>query len=228
MGVTSAVSNRAFHLVLGVNTEGSKDLLGIWSTENEGASFWAQVLTDLQNRGVRDILIACVDGLTGFPEAISSVFPKTDVQLCIVHMVRNSTRYISYKERKAVCADLKNIYAAATVEKAEQELVNFKKLWDVRYPAISKSCERNWQNIILFFSFAEELRRAIYTTNAIESLNMSLRKTTKTRGSFPSEEAAIKLLYLGVKKAAKKWTMPIRNWGLAHSQLAIKYQNRLN
>lgn len=222
------VINKAIYLALGVNTEGHKELLGMWAEENEGAKFWMNVLTDIQNRGTKDVLIACVDGLTGFPEAIESVFPKTEVQLCIVHMIRNSTKYISYKERKEVCADLKNIYGAPTVEVAKNELQLFKEKWDTKYPAIARSWERRWENVIPFFQYSESIRKVIYTTNAIESLNMSIRKTTKTRGSFPSDEAAFKLLYLGVKKASKKWTMPIRNWGQAYNQLAIHFDGRLN
>jgi putative transposase len=222
------VINKAIYLALGVNMDGKKEILGMWSQENEGAKFWLNVLTDLQSRGVQDILISCVDGLKGFPEAIESVFPNSDVQTCIVHMIRNSLKYISYKERKSVATDLKLIYKAPTLEVAKEGLSVFKKKWNKSYPAISRMWENNWENIIPFFQYTEDIRKAIYTTNAIESINRSIRKTTKVRGSFPNDESAFKLLYLGLKKASQKWNMPIRNWGQAISQLEIHFEGRVS
>jgi len=221
------VINKHIYLVLAVNMEGNKELLGMWVQQNEGAKFWLQVITDLKNRGLEDIFIACVDGLKGFPEAINSVYPKTEVQLCIVHMIRNSLRFVSYKQRKKIADDLKKIYGAPTEEKAKSELEEFGKIWDGSYPTISKMWKSHWENIIPFFAYAPEIRRVIYTTNAIESLNMSLRKVTKTRGSFPNDDAAFKLLYLGIRNASKKWTMPIRNWGMAVQQFSILFGDRV-
>jgi transposase-like protein len=182
---SGAVQNQAVYVALGVNLEGQKDLLGLWIGETEGAKFWLNVLTELRNRGVRDILIACVDGLKGFPEAIENLFPQTQVQLCIVHMVRNSLRYVSWKERKAIARDLRTIYAAPTAEAAEQALEAFAARWDKRFPSISKSWRENWQRVIPFFAYPPEIRKAIYTTNAIESINATLRKVTRKRGAFP-------------------------------------------
>jgi putative transposase len=198
------VINKAIHLALGVNLAGKKELLGLWMTQNESAKFWLQVLTELQNRGIKDILIACVDGLTGFPDAIEAVFPKTQVQLCIVHMVRNSLNYVSYKDRKAVAADLKLIYTAATDKEAEQRWVEFAETWDAQYPTISKSWMNHWGRIIPFFAFPSEIRRAIYTTNAIESMNMTLRKVLKNHRAFPTDESAMKVIYLAIGNIAKK------------------------
>ncbi len=206
---------------------GRKDVLGIWIEKNEGAKFWLSVFTELKNRGVQDVLIACVDGLKGLPEAIEAVFPLAEIQLCIVHMVRNSTKFVSYKDYKKITTDLKSIYRAATVEQAEEALKDFEEAWDDRYPMISKSWRSNWSNVIPFFAYSAEIRKAIYTTNAIESLNNSLRKVTKTRNSFPSDEAAIKLLYMGLKNIMKKWTMPIRNWSLAIHQFSIRFEGRI-
>lgn len=225
--VDSRVQNRCVYIAIGVNLEGRKETLGLWTAENEGAKFWLSVLTELNNRGVSDILIACVDGLKGFPEAIESVFPKTMVQICIVHQIRNSLNFVSYKDRKAVAADLKPIYTAATSEEALFELEVFSEKWDSRYPLISKSWRANWSRIEPMFQFPAEIRRAIYTTNVIESINMSLRKITKTRASFPSEEAAFKLIWLGLQNIEKKWTMPIRDWRLAVQQFAIIFDGRL-
>lgn len=210
-----------------MNLEGKKETLGLWTSETEGAKFWLSVLTELQNRGVRDILIACVDGLKGFPDAIESVFPRAIVQICIVHQIRNSLNFVSYKDRKQVAQDLKPIYTAATIEEALIELEQFAEKWDARYPLISKSWRANWLRIEPMFGFPAEIRRAIYTTNVIESLNMSLRKITKTRAAFPSEEAAFKLIWLGLQNIEKKWTMPIRDWRLALQQLAIIFEGRL-
>jgi putative transposase len=225
--VDGRVQNRCIYLAIGVNLEGKKETLGLWTAENEGAKFWLGVLTELQNRGVRDILIACVDGLKGFPEAIESVFPQTLVQICIVHQIRNSLNFVSYKDRKQIAADLKPIYTAATAEEALSELELFAEKWDRKYPLISKSWRANWVRIEPMFQFPSEIRRAIYTTNVIESLNMSLRKITKTRAAFPSEEAAFKLIWLGLQNIEKKWTMPIRDWRLALQQFAIIFEGRL-
>lgn len=221
------VSNKAVHLALGVTMEGHKEVLGMWVAENEGSKFWLQVVTELKNRGVEDIFIACVDGLKGFPEAIETVFPRTQVQLCIVHMVRNSLRYVSWKQRKEVAADLKTIYQAATVEQAEMNLAAFKAKWDETHPSIGQSWRRNWERIIPFFDYPAEIRKVIYTTNAIESLNMSLRKVTKNRGSFPNDAAMFKLLYLALNNIAKKWTMPIRDWKAALNRFSILFEDRM-
>lgn len=221
------VSNKAIYLAIGVNLSGLKEVLGMWTSDTEGAKFWLSIITELKNRGLKDIYIACVDGLKGFPEAIETVFPKTQVQLCLVHLMRNSLAYVSYKDRKAVAADLKAIYDAATAEEAETHLEEFAAKWDFRYPLIAKSWRANWSRIIPMFGYPEEIRRAIYTTNAIESLNMSLRKVIKTRASFPNEEAAFKLLYLALKNIAKKWTMPIKNWSVAMNQFAIIFEGRV-
>ena len=222
------VINKAFYLVLGVTLDGQKELLGIWISQNEGAKFWHSVLIELKNRGVEDILIACVDGLTGFPEAIEAVYPKTQVQLCIVHMVRNSLRYVSWKARKAVAADLKAIYGAKTLEEAELALASFSEKWDKQYPSISKSWETKWTNITPFFGYPEDIRRAIYTTNAIESINMSLRKVIKNKRVFPTDEAALKQLYLALRNISKKWTMPIHNWKDAMNCFMIMFAERLS
>jgi putative transposase len=222
-----AVRVKAVYLALGINLAGEKELLGIWIAQTEGAKFWLQVVTELKNRGVQDIFIACVDGLKGFPEAIEAVFPKTAVQLCIVHMVRYSLNYVSWKLRKAVAADLRNIYAAATVEEAETRLDAFEEKWGEDYPSIVQSWRRNWERIIPFFDYPPEIRRIIYTTNAIESVNMSLRKITKNRGSFPSDEALLKLFYLALKNISQKWTMPIRDWKAALNRFTIQFDDRM-
>lgn len=221
------VQNRCIYLAIGVNLEGKKETLGLWSAENEGAKFWLSVLTELSNRGVKDIFIACVDGLKGFPEAIEAVFPNTVTQVCIVHQIRNSLAFISYKDRKQVAADLKPIYTAATEDEALFALEEFSEKWNAKYPIISKSWTANWSKINPMFSFGQEIRRAVYTTNVIESLNFSLRKITKTRTAFPSEEAAIKLIWLGLQNIEKKWTMPIQNWSLAMNQFAIIFEGRM-
>ena len=213
--------NKALYLALGINMEGRKEVLGFYLSENEGAKFWLGVLTDLKNRGVQDIFIACMDGLTGFPDAVRAVYPAAKVQLCIVHMVRNSTKYVSYKDLKAVCHDLKQIYTAVNEEEALEALEDFGKNWNSKYPMIQRSWEAHWDDLNEFFAYPEEIRRVIYTTNAIESLNASLRKVTKNRAAFPDDEAIMKIMYLAIQKASKKWTMPIRNWGLALNQFAI-------
>ncbi len=220
------IVNKAVYLAVGVGLDGMKDVLGIWIAKSEGAKFWLQVFTELKNQGMNDVLIACVDGLQGLPEAIESVFPQAEVQLCIVHVVRNSLKFVSYKDRKEIAADLKNIYRAPTVEQAEEALGDFQEAWDSRYPMISKSWQNNWSRIIPFFAYSEEIRRVIYTTNAIESLNNSLRKVIKNRNSFPNDEAAIKLLYMALENIKKKWTMPIRNWSLAIHQFSIHFEGR--
>jgi len=221
------VINKSAYLALGITLEGIKDVLGIWLEQTEGAKFWMKIMTELKNRGIQDIYIACVDGLKGFPDAIEALFPKTEVQLCIVHMVRNSLRFVSWKNRKQVAGDLKAIYQAATEDEASMRLDEFGEKWDDRYPTISKSWRLNWQRLIPFFAYPAEIRRIIYTTNAIESLNNSLKKTIKNRASFPNDEAAVKLLYLSLKNIMKKWTMPVRNRGEALNQFAVLYEDRM-
>lgn len=224
---SGSVRVKAVYLALGINLAGEKELLGIWIAQTEGAKFWLQVVTELKNRGVQDIFIACVDGLKGFPEAIETVYPKTDVQLCIVHMVRYSLNYVSWKLRAEVAAGLKMIYTAATADEAEQRLNEFEAEWGADYPSIVKSWRSNWSRIIPFFDYPPEIRRVIYTTNAIESVNMSLRKITKNRGSFPSDEALLKLFYLALNNISKKWTMPIRDWKAALNRFNIQFEDRM-
>lgn len=222
------VVNKAIHLALGVNLDGQKELLGMWVTQNEGSKFWLSVLTELKNRGLQDILIACVDGLTGFPDAIATVYPSTKVQLCIVHMIRNSLRFVPWKDKKEVVGDLKLIYGASTIEQAETALTDFAEKWDKKYPGISRSWLDKWENISVFFAYPEEIRRVIYTTNAIESLNMTLRKVLKNKRFFPSDEAAFKQLFLAIRNISKRWTMPVRNWGEAMSRFMIEFGDRLS
>ncbi len=224
---SGAVRVKAVYLALGVNLEGEKELLGIWIAQTEGAKFWLQVVTELKNRGVQDIFIACVDGLKGFPEAIEAVFPKTAVQLCLVHLVRHSLNYVSWKRRDQVAADLKRIYQSATAEEGETRLSEFEQKWNAAYPPIAQSWRRNWPRVIPFFDYPPEIRKVIYTTNAIESVNMSLRKITKNRGSFPSDEALLKLFYLALRNIAKKWTMPIRDWKAALNRFTIEFDERM-
>jgi putative transposase len=221
------VSQRTIYVALAVSLEGRKEVLGLWASENEGAKFWLSVITELKNRGVEDILIACVDGLKGFPEAIAGIFPRTLVQLCIVHLVRHSLSLVSEKDRKAVAADLKLIYRSPTAEEAERQLHLFGEKWNSKYQLIAKSWRANWAQIVPMFQFPEEIRRVIYTTNAIESLNFSLRKIIKNRSLFPNDEAVFKLLYLAIRNAAKKWTMPIRDWRRALHQFALVFESRL-
>jgi putative transposase len=220
------VQNRAVYVAIGVNMEGVKNVLGLWTSANEGAKFWLQVLTEIHNRGVKDIFIACVDGLKGFPEAIHTVFPKTQVQLCIVHMVRHTMNYVSWKQRREVAADLRTIYTAPTADAAELALEQFAAKWDKSHAALSQVWQRNWQGIIPFFEFPAEIRKVIYTTNAVESLNMALRKITKTRGSFPNEEAAIKLLYLGLRNHSKKWNS-VQSWREALNRFQVLWPERM-
>ena len=222
-----AVRAKAVYLALGINLAGEKELLGLWIAQTEGAKFWLQVVTELKNRGLQDIFIACVDGLKGFPEAIETVFPKTAVQLCIVHMVRYSLNYVSWKLRKAVAADLRAIYSAATVAEAEAQLAAFAEKWGEAYPPIVQSWRRNWARLIPFFDYPPEIRRVLYTTNAIESVNMSLRKITKNRGAFPSDDALLKLFYLALQNISQKWTMPIRDWKAALNRFIIQFDDRM-
>lgn len=215
------VINKAVYLALAVNIEGKKELLGIWIGKNEGAKFWMQVVTELKNRGIEQIYVACVDGLKGFPESISSVFPSTIVQLCIVHMVRNSVKYVSYKDLKEVTSDLKQIYTANNDEMARLKLQQFGVKWDKKYPVISDIWQRNWSGIIPFFAFPEEIRKVIYTTNTIESVNRQIRKIIKNKGVFPDDKSIQKIIFLSLQNAAKKWTMPIKDWSLALNQFEI-------
>jgi len=221
------VVNKAAYLALGVNLSGLKELLGIWIEETEGAKFWLKVCGELQARGVKDIFIACVDGLKGLPEAIESVFPKTQVQLCLVHLVRNSLRFVSYKDRRAVATDLKAVYQAVSAEAALAALEAFARKWDGRYPLIGKSWRANWERVIPFFAYPPDIRRAIYTTNAIESLNASLKKIIKHRRAFPNDDSVLKILYLALRNASKKWTMPIKNWPAALNQFTIIFEGRV-
>lgn len=221
------VQNRCIYLAIGVNLEGKKEALGLWSAAEEGARFWLSVLTELNNRGVRDIFIACVDGLKGFAEAIESIFPDTVTQLCIVHQIRRSLSFVAYKDRKEVADDLKLVYTAVTEEEALAALGSFAAKWDSKYPVISRSWHSNWPKISPMFRFPHDIRKAVYTTNVMESLNYSLRKVTKTRAAFPTEDAAVKLLWLGLQEASKKWTRPIPNWGLAMNQFAVIFGDRM-
>ena len=221
------IINKAIFLALGVNLTGHKELLGMWIAEQEGARFWLNVLTELQNRGVKDILIACVDGLKGFPDAINTVYPDTRIQLCIVHMVRNSVKFVPWKDYKPVTADLKQIYQSVTEEEALKALDNFTARWDDKYPQISKSWRNHWQNLNTLFDYPEDIRKVIYTTNAIESLNSVVRKAIRKRKLFPSDDSARKVVYLAILDASKKWTMPIRNWKAAMNRFMIDFEDRL-
>jgi putative transposase len=222
-----SVQNMAVYIALGVRPDGMKEVLGMWIAKNEGAKFWLGVLTDLKNRGLQDIFIATVDGLKGFPDAIATVYPRTQVQLCIVHMIRNSLKYVSWKQRKQMADDLKTIYQAATKELAASNLDAFAKQWDDTYPTVSKAWYTHWENLIPFFDYPQEVRKILYTTNAIESLNFGLRKVTKNRGSFPNEESIFKLLYLALMNMSKKWTGPIMYWKQAMNQFEILFENRI-
>ncbi|HHS9629784.1 TPA: IS256 family transposase [Raoultella ornithinolytica] len=223
-----SVINKAVFLALGINTEGQKELLGMWLAENEGAKFWLSVLTELKNRGLQDILIACVDGLKGFPDAINSVYPQTHIQLCIIHMVRNSLKYVSWKDYKAVTSGLKAVYQAPTEEAALMALDAFAGEWDDKYPQISKSWRAHWENLNTFFGYPPDIRKAIYTTNAIESLNSVIRAAIKKRKVFPTDDSVRKVVYLAIKDASKKWSMPIQNWRLAMSRFIIEFGDRLS
>lgn len=220
------IENRAVYVAIGINLEGRKEVLGLWTSGNEGAKFWLTVLTELRNRGVKDVFVVCVDGLKGFPQAIESVYPQAEVQMCIVHLVRASLNYVNWKERKQVAADLKPIYRAATTVQAELELAAFAGKWGDKYGAIVKVWRENWERVIPFYAFPEEVRRVVYTTNAVESLHMSMRKIIKNRGSFPNEEAAMKLLYLALKNVAKKWET-VQNWKSALNRFEILWGDRI-
>jgi putative transposase len=220
------VQNRAVYVAIGVNIEGCKEVLGLWTSANEGAKFWLQVLTEMRNRGVLDVFVACVDGLKGFPEAVEAVYRDTQVQLCIVHLVRHCLNYVSWKQRKEVAHDLRPIYAAPTAEAARLELDRFATKWDATHPTISQVWRRNWERVIPFFAFPPEIRKVIYTTNAVESLNMSLRKIIKTRGSFPNEEAAIRLLYMALRNHSKKWSS-VQGWREALNRFQILWPERM-
>ncbi|MGG2140749.1 IS256 family transposase [Symbiopectobacterium sp. RP] len=225
----SRVINKSVFLALGINIEGQKELLGMWLTENEGAKFWLNVLTELKNRGLTDILIACVDGLKGFPDAIiNTVYPEARIQLCIVHMVRNSLRFVAWKDYKAVTRDLKAVYQAPTEEAALQALETFGGTWDHHYPQISRSWQSNWANLSTFFSYPQELRKVIYTTNAIESLNSVLRHAIKKRKVFPTDDSVKKVVWLAIQAASQKWTMPLQDWRMAMSRFIIEFGERLD
>jgi len=221
------VKNKAVYLALGINLEGEKELLGLWIAETEGSKFWLTVFNELKSRGLQDCFIACVDGLKGLAEAIEAVFPQTQVQLCIVHKLRNSFKFVPCKDRKAVAKDLRAVYGATTLVEAEEALERFSQNWDAKYPAISPSWKAEWERLTVFFDYSPEIRRVIYTTNAIESLNYSLRRTLKTRGSFPNDDSILKILYLAINRVAKKWTMPIRNWKAALNQFVILFGDRV-
>lgn len=221
------IVKKSIFLALGINMEGSKELMGMWIEENEGAKFWLGILNELKNRGVQDILIAAVDGLTGFPEAINAVFPKTEVQLCIVHMVRNSLRFVPFKDRKAVASDLKSIYLAPSEDAAESALGAFSEKWDLKYPMISRSWRTRWAEVIPFLKFPQVIRKMVYTTNAIESVNYTIRKATRNRQSFPTSDSAMKLIFMALQNISKKWTMPIRDWGSVLNQFAVIYGDRV-
>ena len=219
--------NKALYVALAINWEGKKEVLGLWLANTEGAKFWMSVLTDIKNRGTEDILIACMDGLTGFPDAVKAIFPETHIQHCIVHMIRNSTKFVSYKDLKAVCRDLKEVYSAINAESGHEALDDFGKKWNDKYPMIQASWERNWNNLIEFFNYPKDIRKVIYTTNTIESLNFSLRKVTKNKSSFPDDDSIYKIMYLAIKNASTRWTMPIKEWALAVNQFAILFDGRV-
>ena len=220
--------SKAIYTILGVNLEGKKELLGLYLSESEGANYWLSVLTDLHNRGVKDILIACVDGLNGFPEAIASIYPETEVQLCVIHQVRNSMKYVASKHQKAFMGDLKPVYRATSKSAAETALDKLENKWGSQYPIVIDSWRRKWENLSVYFKYPEYVRRVIYTTNAIEAVHRQFRKLTKTKGAFPNENSLLKLLYAGILNASKKWTMPVQNWRLALSQFAIHFEGRLD
>ena len=219
--------HKAVYTVLGVDLNGKKDVLGLYISESEGAAFWLSVLTDLKNRGIDDILIAAVDGLKGFPEAIKSIFPKTEVQLCVIHQIRNSLKYVASKNQKEFINDLKPVYKAVSKEIAESELLKLEEKWGKKYPVVIKSWKDKWNNLSAYFKYPQEIRRIIYTTNIIESVHRQFRKLTKTKGAFPNENSLLKLLYMGIQNAKKKWTMPVQNWGLTLSQLSIFFPDRI-
>lgn len=220
------VINKCLYSVLGINTEGRKDILGIWISENESASFWLSVCNELKNRGVKDILITCRDNLSGFSSAIETVFPRTEQQLCIIHQIRNSTKYVPWKDIKAVMADLKKVYGAPSLEDAEYRLEEFRDKWGAKYPQILKSWDANWAELSTYFKYPEEVRRLIYTTNAVEGFHRMLRKFTKTKTIYPTDEAVKKSVYLSIQEISKKWTMPVRDWGIIVGQLMVFFEDR--
>jgi putative transposase len=226
-GENGRVSQHTAYVAIGVNLQGKKELLGLWLSETEGAKFWLSCLTDLKNRGLSDIFIVCVDGLSGFPEAIRAAYPQTKVQLCIVHLVRAALKYVTFADSKAVAADLKKVYQSATVQEAEQALEEFAEVWGAKYPTIVKQWRLRWTDIITLFDFPPAIRKAIYTTNAIESINSVIRKFTRNRKQYPNADSALKLLYLAIHEASKRWTMPIRGWKAALNHFAIVFENRL-
>lgn len=226
-GANGKVSPHTVYVALGINLEGKKELIGLWIAQTEGAKFWLNCLTDLKNRGLEDVFVCCVDGLAGFPEAIRTVYPRAQVQLCLVHLVRAALRYVSHKDSKAVAADLKKIYRSATVSEAEGFLTEFADRWDDKYPTISRQWRAKWSDIITLFEFPEEIRRVIYTTNAIESLNSTIRKFTKNRKQYPSEQSALKLVFMAIREASKRWTRPIKHWKQALNHFAILFPDRM-
>jgi putative transposase len=226
-GANGRVSQHTIYVALGVNLDGHKELLGLWLGQNEGAKFWLTCLTDLKNRGLRDIFVACIDGLSGFAEAIHAAYPQTSVQLCIVHLVRAALRYVSTQDSKAVIVDLKKIYQAATVVEAEQALEGFAHAWDAKYPTIAKMWRAKWTDIITLFDFPAPIRKAIYTTNAIESVNSVIRKFTRNRKIYPNEESALKIMYMAIREASRKWTMPVHHWKQALNHFAILFEGRM-
>ncbi|WP_233215009.1 IS256 family transposase, partial [Spiroplasma endosymbiont of Danaus chrysippus] len=222
------IINKSVYIALGVDLEGKKDVLGLWISENEGAKFWLNNFTEMKNRGLNDILIACSDNLTGMSEAIQSVYPKTEHQLCIVHQIRNSLKYVSYKHRKSLVIDLKPIYTACSEEQAMQALESFESKWNKQYPQIAKSWYKNWENLMVFISYPAEIKRVIYTTNAIESVNSQLRKVIRNKKVFPNDMAVFKIFYLAIENITKKWTLPIQNWNTAIAHFMIKFEDRIN
>lgn len=221
------VITKVMYNVMGINRHGYKEILGMYIAQSEGAKHWMQVLTDLQNRGVKDILIACIDNLTGFAEAIKSIYPYTEIQSCIVHQIRNSLRYVSYKDYKAVTKDLKLIYGAVNKDIAEMELLQFEEKWGKQYPIIIKSWQNNWDKLSTYFQYSQRIRKLIYTTNPIEGYHRQIRKVTKTKGSFPSDDALLKLVYLAYLEIEKKWTSPLQSWGLTIQELALHFEDRM-
>ena len=219
--------SKAIYTILALNIEGKKELIGLYLSDAEGAHYWLSVLTDLQNRGVKDILIACVDGLTGFPEAIETIYPETEVQQCIIHQIRNSMKYVASKNQKAFMADLKAVYRAATKNAAETALDELEAKWGKQYPVVIRSWRKKWDNLSVYFKYPEDVRKAIYTTNAIEAVHRQFRKLTKTKGGFPNENSLLKLLYAGILNASEKWTHPVQNWNLTLSQLVIHFEDRI-
>jgi len=219
--------SKAIYTILALNIEGKKELIGLYLSDSEGAHYWLSVLTDLQNRGVKDILIACVDGLTGFPEAIETIYPETEVQQCIIHQIRNSMKYVASKNQKAFMADLKAVYRAATKNAAETALNELDAKWGKQYPVVIRSWRKKWDNLSVYFKYPEDVRKAIYTTNAVEAVHRQFRKLTKTKGGFPNENSLLKLLYAGILNASEKWTHPVQNWNLTLSQLVIHFEDRI-